>query len=54
MTLQIAGMLYNAAWREALIARLQYGPDGRGNDVIRKNLLSWKQPQVRVTPPTRI
>jgi len=54
MRMQTTGMLYNAAWRNALTACLEHRPDIKGADGIRKNLLSWKQRAEQGTMPTRI
>jgi hypothetical protein len=54
MTMQVTGMLYNTAWRSALLACLDHRTDIKGIDGIRRNLLSWKQRQEEGTIPPRI
>jgi hypothetical protein len=54
MTMQVTGMLYNTAWRSALIACLDHAPEGKGSDGIRKNLISWKQRREHGATPPRI
>ena len=54
MTMQVTGMLYNATWRNALIACLEHRSGMQGSDGIRKNLVSWKQRMEQDTTPPRI